>query len=102
MACYVMVGFDSAGELSEETHAPRRITARTIIRALVVSGVGGALLLFGALLAAPSLTDGHLATVGLPWVLTSVMGPVGGVSCWSMSRSRSASVPSRARHPAPA
>ena len=78
MACYVMVGFDSAGELSEETHAPRRITARTIIRALVVSGVGGAFLLFGALLAAPSLTDGHLATVGLPWVLTSIMGPVGG------------------------
>ena len=26
MAAYVMVGFDSAGELSEETHAPRRIT----------------------------------------------------------------------------
>ncbi len=78
MACYVMVGFDSAGELSEETHAPRRTTARTIIRALVVSGVGGAFLLFGALLAAPSLTDGHLATEGLPWVLTSIMGPVGG------------------------
>ena len=78
MACYVMVGFDSAGELSEETHAPRRITARTIIRALIVSGVGGAFLLIGALLAAPSLTDGHLATVGLPWVLTSIMGPVGG------------------------
>jgi urea carboxylase system permease len=78
MASYVMVGFDSAGELSEETHTPRRVTARTIIRALVVSGVGGALLLFSAMLAAPSLTDGHMASVGLPWVLTSVMGPVGG------------------------
>jgi urea carboxylase system permease len=78
MAAYVMVGFDSAGELSEETHAPRRITPRTIVRALVVSGIGGALLLFAALLAAPSLTDGNLATVGLPWVLTSVMGPVAG------------------------
>lgn len=78
MASYVMVGFDSAGELSEETHAPRRITPRTIIRALVVSGVGGALLLISALMAAPSLTDGNLATVGLPYVLTSVMGPVGG------------------------
>jgi urea carboxylase system permease len=78
MAAYVMVGFDSAGELSEETHAPRRTTPRTIIRALVVSGIGGALLLIGALLAAPSLTDGNLASKGLPWVLTSVMGPVGG------------------------
>jgi urea carboxylase system permease len=78
MAAYVMVGFDSAGELSEETHAPRRITPRTIVRALVVSGAGGALLLISALLAASSLTDGHLATLGLPWVLTSIMGPVAG------------------------
>jgi urea carboxylase system permease len=78
MASYVMVGFDSAGELSEETHAPRHITPRTIIRALVVSGVGGALLLISALMAAPSLTDGNLATVGLPYVLTSVMGSVAG------------------------
>jgi urea carboxylase system permease len=78
MASYVMVGFDSAGELSEETHATRRITPRTIIRALAVSGVGGALLLISALMAAPSLTDGNLAKVGLPYVLTSVMGPIAG------------------------
>jgi urea carboxylase system permease len=78
MAAYVMVGFDSAGELSEETRAPRRIAPRTIIRALVVSGVGGGLLLISALMAAPSLTSGDLATVGLPYVLTSVMGPVAG------------------------
>jgi urea carboxylase system permease len=78
MASYVMVGFDSAGELSEETRAPRRIAPRTIIRALVVSGVGGALLLISALMAAPSLTSGDLATVGLPYVLTSVMGSVAG------------------------
>lgn len=78
MAAYVMVGFDSAGELAEETAAPRRTTPRTIINALLVSGLGGALLIGGALLAAPSLTDGNLATGGLPWVLTSVLGPVGG------------------------
>jgi urea carboxylase system permease len=78
MASYVMVGFDSAGELSEETHAPRRITPRTIIRALAVSGIGGALLLIAALMAAPSLTDGNLSAVGLPYVLTAIMGPVAG------------------------
>jgi urea carboxylase system permease len=78
MAAYVMVGFDSAGELSEETHAPRRITPRTIIRALVVSGVGGGLLLIAALMAAPSLTDGNLATVGLPYVVESVFGGTAG------------------------
>jgi urea carboxylase system permease len=78
MASYVMVGFDSAGELSEETRAPRRITPRTIVRALAVAGIGGGLLLISALMAAPSLTDGNLATAGLPYVLTSIMGPVAG------------------------
>ncbi len=78
MAAYVMVGFDSAGELSEETRAPRRITPRTIIRALVVSGIGGGLLLIAALVAAPSLTDGNLATVGLPYVVTAVFGNTAG------------------------
>jgi urea carboxylase system permease len=78
MAAYVMVGFDSAGELSEETHEPRRTTPRTIIRALVVSGVGGGLLLIAALMAAPSLTDGNLASVGLPYVVTAVFGSVAG------------------------
>jgi urea carboxylase system permease len=78
MAAYVMVGFDSAGELSEETHAPRRTTPRTIIRALVVSGVGGGLLLIAALMAAPSLTDGNLASVGLPYVVEAVFGATAG------------------------
>jgi urea carboxylase system permease len=74
MAAYVMYGFDSAGELSEETRAPRRTAPRAILRALGVSGVGGALLLIAALMAAPSLTDGNLATGGLPYVVTSRLG----------------------------
>jgi urea carboxylase system permease len=78
MAAYVMVGFDSAGELSEETHNPRRTTPKTIVRALTVSGLGGALLIIGALISAPSLTDGQLATGGLAWVITSKLGEVGG------------------------
>jgi urea carboxylase system permease len=71
MAAYVMVGFDSAGELSEETHNPRRTAPRALLRALTVAGVGGALVLLAGLMAAPSLTDGNLSTVGLPYVLTS-------------------------------
>lgn len=74
MAAYVMVGFDSAGELSEETKDPRRTAPRAILRALTASGVGGGLLLLAAILAAPSLTDGKLATEGLPYVLTSSLG----------------------------
>ena len=78
MAAYVMVGFDSAGELSEETHAPRRTTPRTIVRALTVSGAGGLLLILAGLLAAPSLTDGSLVSGGLAGVITARLGGVGG------------------------
>ena len=78
MAAYVLVGFDSAGELSEETHRPRATTPRTIIRAVVASGIGGAFLIVAALMAAPSLTDGDLATQGLPYVLTSRLGSTAG------------------------
>ncbi len=78
MAAYVLVGFDSAGELSEETHKPRATTPRTIIRAVVASGIGGAFLIIAALMAAPSLTNGDLATQGLPYVLTSQLGTTAG------------------------
>ncbi|MFC8449851.1 amino acid permease [Kitasatospora sp. NPDC057223] len=73
-AAYVMIGFDSAGEMSEETVNPRRTAPRTILGALAAAGLGGGLLLLGALLAAPSLTDGRLATEGMSYVLTSTLG----------------------------
>ena len=78
MAAYVLVGFDSAGELAEETHAPRKTIPKTIVRAVVVSGLGGALLIVATLVSAPSLTDGKLATGGVAWVLTERLGPVFG------------------------
>jgi urea carboxylase system permease len=71
MAAYVMVGFDSAGELSEETHDPRATAPRAILKALCVAAAGGGLLLLAGIMAAPSLTDGRLASEGLPYVLTS-------------------------------
>ncbi|MET3860694.1 urea carboxylase system permease [Dietzia sp. 2505] len=74
MAAYVMVGFGSAGELAEETVNPRRVAPRTIRMALTVSAFGGGLMILSALMAAPSLTDGRLATEGLPYVLNSVLG----------------------------
>jgi amino acid transporter len=43
MAAYVMVGFDTAGEVSEETKDPRRTAPRAIVRALTASGIGGGL-----------------------------------------------------------
>jgi len=74
MACYVMYGFDSAGELSEETLNPRKAAPQGIIRAMLASAVGGALLLVGALLAAPSLLAPQLGTDGLAYVIQSRLG----------------------------
>ncbi|MFI7343282.1 amino acid permease [Streptomyces sp. NPDC050085] len=73
-AAYVLIGFDSAGEMSEETRDPRRTSPRTILTALGAAGLLGGLLVLGGILAAPSLTDGRLATDGLSYVLTSSLG----------------------------
>jgi urea carboxylase system permease len=73
-AAYVLIGFDSAGEMSEETRSPRRTAPRTILTALAAAGVLGGLLLLAGLLAAPSLANGRLASEGLSYVLTSSLG----------------------------
>ncbi|MGW1212181.1 amino acid permease [Streptomyces sp. NPDC002499] len=73
-AAYVMIGFDSAGEMSEETRDPRRTAPRTILTALGAAGLLGGLIVLGGLLAAPSLTDGRLSVDGLSYVLTSSLG----------------------------
>ncbi|QLY32445.1 amino acid permease [Nocardia huaxiensis] len=78
MAAYVMVGFNSAGELSEETVNPRQVAPRTILSALTVSALGGGLILLGALMAAPSLSDGALASEGLGYVITAKLGTPAG------------------------
>jgi len=77
MAAYVLVGFDSAGELSEETHNPRKTAPKTILRALIASGVGGGLIILGALMAAPAIT-GDIATGGLAFIVTARLGDVWG------------------------
>jgi urea carboxylase system permease len=76
MATYVMYGFDSAAELSEETRDPRRTAPKAITRCMLVSAVGGGLVMLGALMAAPSLSDGNLASGGIAYVLTATAGNV--------------------------
>jgi urea carboxylase system permease len=74
-AAYVLIGFDSAGEMSEETRSPRRTAPRTILTALVAAGVLGGLLVYGGVLASPDLGSGRMAGEGLGYVLTSSLGP---------------------------
>ena len=70
MAAYVMYGFDSAAELSEETRDPRRTAPKAIRNALLVSFVGGGLMILAALMSAPELGD-DLAHGGMAWVIES-------------------------------
>ena len=76
MAAYVMYGFDSAAELSEETGDPRRTAPKAIIRCMLLSGVGGLLLILAALVAAPDLAAPELSSTGIAWVVTSQLGDV--------------------------
>jgi urea carboxylase system permease len=70
MAAYVMYGFDSAAELSEETRDPRKTAPKAIVNALLVSFVGGGLMIIAALMSAPELGE-DLATGGMAWVIES-------------------------------
>jgi len=74
MAAYVMYGFDSAAELSEETNDPRRTAPKAITRCMLISALGGGLLILAALMAAPSITGPELGSQGIAWVVTSQLG----------------------------
>ncbi|QRP50053.1 amino acid permease [Amycolatopsis sp. FDAARGOS 1241] len=74
MAAYVLYGFDTAASVAEETRDARRAAPRAVLRAVLVSGLGGLAVVLTALMAAPSLTDGQLAGHGLPYVITAVFG----------------------------
>ncbi|MDX1876149.1 amino acid permease [Mycolicibacterium sp. 120266] len=70
----VMWGFDSATTLSEETINPRKNGPKAIIRALLASGIFGALLILGAVMAVEDLGAEDIASGGLAYVITSTLG----------------------------
>jgi urea carboxylase system permease len=78
MAAYVMYGFDSAAELSEETNDPRRTAPKAITRCMVLSAVGGGLLIIATLMAAPDINAPELSTQGIAYVVTAELGDVVG------------------------
>ena len=73
MAAYVMYGFDSAAELSEETADPKRTAPKAIILCMLVSAVGGGLMILAAMMAAPDIKSPDLGTGGIAYVLTAVL-----------------------------
>ena len=75
-SAYVIIGFDTASSLAEETRDPERNAPRAVIRAVVASGVIGGLLILGALMAAKDLGAEEMSTIGLPFVVKDVLGDV--------------------------
>ena len=73
---FVMYGFDTAGALAEETDDPRRKAPRAILGSLAAVGLAGALLIVGALRAAPDLNDPALGRLGggMTTVIRDVLG----------------------------
>jgi urea carboxylase system permease len=74
LGLYIMWGFDTAGSVGEETINPRKTNPLAIIRALLASGIGGALLLIAAFMAVGNLKAPQLSVVGLTYVVKSVLG----------------------------
>jgi amino acid transporter len=73
---FVMYGFDTAGSMAEETDDPRRRAPRAILGALAAVGAAGALLILGALRAAPDLSDPALGRLGggMSTIIKDVLG----------------------------
>lgn len=74
LGLYVMWGFDSATSLSEETINPRKNGPKAIIRALLASGVFGALLILLAVMAVKDLGSEDIASGGLTYIVKSTLG----------------------------
>lgn len=77
----VMWGFDTAGSVGEETVDPRRACPTGILRALLCSGVFGALLFLLAFMSIKDLNDPQIASGGgLSYVIKSAVGdPIGNI-----------------------
>jgi urea carboxylase system permease len=74
----VMWGFDTAGSIGEETVNPRKTSPRAIVRALVASGVFGALLLLTASMAVKNVHDPNIASGGLAYIIHQTLGQTAG------------------------
>ncbi|HEY6378710.1 MAG TPA: amino acid permease [Candidatus Dormibacteraeota bacterium] len=73
MSAYVMYGFDSAGQLAEETNQPRKRAPIAIIRALGAAGILGMLLILVALMAVGDINNPNIGTSGLVFIVQDTM-----------------------------
>jgi len=77
LGAYTLVGWESAANLTEETHNPKKVVPRAMVRALIISGVVGMFFLMalsvgiGDNIAAITTSDFAVADI-----ITQTVGPV--------------------------
>jgi urea carboxylase system permease len=74
MSLYNMYAFDTASTLAEETDDPQRNAPRAVLRSLLAAGIIGFVVIVLSLLVIPDITAPELSSVGLPYVIKSVLG----------------------------
>jgi amino acid transporter len=76
LPAYTLTGFDAAAQTAEETIDPRRNVPRGIVRAVLVSGAAGWIMLSALVLAAPTV-DGAAGTGDqcFFWIMRGVVSP---------------------------
>ena len=73
-SAYVFYGFDTAGQLAEETLEPRKHAPRAIMRAMLAAFVIGGLLMLFAMMSVKNISDSSIASLGLPYIIKQALG----------------------------
>jgi amino acid transporter len=76
LPAYTLTGFDASAQTAEETHDPERNVPRAIVRAVLISGIAGWIMLSAVVLAAPDI-DEAVAKGGdsFFWIIRKVIEP---------------------------
>ena len=74
VGAWCLTGFEAAADMAEETHQPRKVVPRAMLLSLLSSGLAGAVLIGGTLLAMPDLKEAQAMSDPLMQTLESVVG----------------------------
>jgi amino acid transporter len=74
LGAYTIVGFEAASNLAEETREPRRVVPRAMIRAVLVSGGIGMVLLIALALGARNLAAASVDPAPVAFILRDTLG----------------------------
>jgi len=74
LGAYTIVGFESASNLAEETHEPRKVVPKAMMRAVLLSGIVGFAFLLALSYAIKSLPAATANTAPVAFIIHNVLG----------------------------